>query len=287
MRRFRCAAALLGGLVLVACSASAARPDSRAFQGIAADRETSPRVRASLVVDAPAGTTLANLDLVETASGRVVRSYDLDMTKQLHLILIRDDFGSFLHVHPALDAAGHFHIALRLPRDSGYHVYADGEPTGIGNRVFRFDVRFGPKSESPVAPIPARRTARTGPYAVTLSTLEISTGHATRVAVRVTKQGAPAADLHPYLGGVAHAIFINTNDLSYIHVHPAAARSAHATHASGMMNMNGTSMAAGTSVVPADAALTVTAPTAGTYRLWYEFAGGNSNYVASFVIVAR
>lgn len=215
--------------------------------------------------------------------GAPIRAYSLDMTKLLHVIIVSDDFKTFLHVHPALLSTGHFTLDQPLPGPGLYHIYSDGEPSGFGQQVFRFDVQAG--KVIPVGPrdlSERSETAQADGYAVTLSSLSLRPGSETHIAVSITKGGKPATDVHPYLGALAHAVFLDAHDLSYVHVHPGAA---------GM-----TSMTMGPAETPAysnDRAvvspnmfLHVNVREPGTYKLWLQFRAGTSLHVAAFVLTA-
>jgi hypothetical protein len=115
----------------------------------------------------------------------------------------------------------------------------------------------------------------------------------TTLNVRITKNGAPADDLHPYLGAAAHAVFIDAATLDYIHVHPLS-QGTNAIDAMGEMNMPGMHQASTAMPAlpddakgPASFVLHVSAVTAGRYKLWLQFRGSNGLYVASFVLGAK
>ena len=100
------------------------------------------------LVNGAAGTgdRTQRLDLWLTPKGSSVpiRSYEVDMTKMLHAVIISDDFRVFIHAHPQLEPNGHFISEQHLPQTGGYQLYADGEPAGVGQQVFRFDLQAGP-----------------------------------------------------------------------------------------------------------------------------------------------
>jgi len=231
------------------------------------------------------GDTEAQLDLSEMQrpGGATVTDYDTDMTKKLHMIVISDDLTSFQHVHPVLGADGHFTIDLKVPAAGGYHVYADAVPHGDGQQVFRFDVPFGNALSNAPNLTPTPATAHAGPYAVTLDSLKLDAGRTTMLSVHVTKNGKPANDLSPYLGGAAHAVFINAKDLSYIHVHPMQGNDMSAMSDMPMGDMK--DLPDSVKVNPT-MMLHVAAPSAGTYKLWLQFRGGGRLYVAPFVLTA-
>ena len=239
----------------------------------------------------PALTRNLRFWMAPQTGGGLITSYDVDMTKRLHVLLISDDFRTFLHVHPALHSDGQFVITQRLPRAALYRVYIDGVPHGIGQQVFRFDLRGGGRAAA--RDLSERRLAETaGPYRVAISSLSLSAGVHTALTVHITKRGAPAGDLHPYLGTLAHAVFINAKDLSYLHVHPVAVS---AKPSAGAMDMPGMNMSGAEMKPMPDGArsrpnmrLDVTLAEPGTYKLWIQFRGGRSGtlYVAPFVLRA-
>jgi hypothetical protein len=171
-----------------------------------------------------------------------IRSYELDMTKYLHLIAVSDDFTAFVHVHPVLGADGHFRLDVHFPKEGVYHVYADAEPSGIGQQVFRYDLRVGSADGGARDIAPTSPQAAAGPYRVSLGSTHLRVGAADELTVHITRDGKPAGDLRPYLGALAHAVFIDAGDLSYAHVHPIPLD--HTGHSmSGMSGMSDMNMA--------------------------------------------
>ncbi len=279
-------------LAAVASAPLAARAVER-IAGIdaLASRSGRARVTASLQV-VPLGARSARLIVTEASGGERVRAYESEMTKRMHLIVVGDDLASFQHDHPDLDGRGRFAITVDVPKPGTYEVYADTDPRGLGHRVFRFPVAFGvPSAAEPhVALVPTARSVEAGPYRVTLGTVRIPAGRESVLHVSITKDGRPATDLRPYLGGAAHAVFIDARTLAYLHVHPmpiAAGRTMTAT----AMPMGSGAMAAMPAMRPNAAvspemALHVDVPNAGAYKLWLQFRGGGTLHVAPFVVTA-
>jgi hypothetical protein len=253
----------------------------------------TPRVQATLDAVPDRDPRATRLDLWESTPGstRPLRAYDTGMTKKLHLIAVSDDLTTFLHEHPAPGADGHFRLNLRVPKPALYHLYADAEPHGYGQQVFRFDLPIGAAAR----PVPRRLAATpasmtVGPYTVSFDSLMLDTGHRTTLVAHVRKQSAPAQDLHPYLGAMAHAVFVNARDLTYVHTHPmelSAMAKMQSMPSNGMGAMESEpALAPGAKVAP-DMMLHVTAREPGTYKLWLQFRGGSQLYVAPFVLHTR
>jgi len=257
------------------------------YSGVFALPAPERRAAATLEVTRT-GPLAARLEIVERAGVQTLRDYDLDMTKRMHVIVIDRQFETFQHLHPALDAAGHFVFALHVPKPATYYVYADAVPHGLGQQVFRFDVPFGAPRAGNAVLAPSKATVSAGPYAVTLDTLKLRAGTETMLHASITENGRPARDLAPYLGAAAHAVFIQTQTLAYVHVHPTTGNEAEAMH--GMAGME--SMADMHESVPAKGPLPSTmtlhveAPSTGTYKLWLQFRGADGLHVAPFVLVA-
>ena len=278
------AAALLALVACVAWPVARSEAAGTRVGGEFALAGASAKVVATMLV-VPAGPLSANLDLWETAHGATIRYYALDMTKRLHMIVVSNDFTSFQHVHPELGSNGHFTIALRVPRPARYYVFADADPDGAGNQVFRFPLLFGRKPATPAIGSPAR-IAPAGPYLVTLSSANLNAANPTDVVVRITRRGSLATDLRPYLGAAAHAVFVNVATLDYVHIHPASGAST--TAATGGMDMPGMAPMAmslpDNAKVPGSMTLHVSRVPAGTYKLWLQFRGSAGLQTAAFVL---
>lgn len=272
-----------------ALTSAPASAQERSYPAVFALQSGAPEVGAHLLVTPGTSALDAKLDLWTTGkpSSAAVRVYDLDMTKRMHVIAIGDDLTTFLHVHPQFAPDGHFRIALAVPRQGLYHIYADFIPHGKGRQVFRFDVPFGDASAMHRGPVVPAKAVHAGPYLVTLSGLDVRAGGTTMLKVSVTKDGAPAKDLHAYLGASAHAVFIDVRHLTYAHVHPVVMGEMGSMHPPGM-DVGGSEMSVkpGSPVAP-DMMLHVSVRDPGAYRLWLQFMGGSDLYVAPFALQAR
>lgn len=253
------------------------------LNGVFALQGQKPLTDAHLRATPVAGQPLARkLDFWMTDPGKpeAIRSYQVEMTKKLHVVMVSSDFKTFLHEHPTLGPDGHLRMTEAFPHPGTYYVYADGLPKDLNHQVFRFDLEVGaPGSTQRVLP-KTGMGVQVGPYEVDLSSVRLRSGMMSMIDVSILKDGKPATDLHPYLGVPAHAVFLNAGDLSYVHVHPMAMDQM-------MMDMskdppplpeNGPS--------PSDMMLHIALREPGTYKLWLQFHGGTQLYVAEFTITA-
>jgi hypothetical protein len=276
---------LVASASLLAGTLAAAGP----LDGTFALQSGAPKARAFLRTT-PAGTNQLKrgLDiwLTPLTGSTPIQHYGVDMTKLLHLIIVSDDFKEFFHLHPVLGADGHFTIDQSFPQAGHFQAYVDSEPQGLGQQVFRFAFSVG-DAAPPRTPLLAATGPRVkvGPYTVTLSTTKLEAGKDDDVIVHILREGKPARNLHPYLGALAHVVFLDARDLTYLHVHPEALGAAVADSMPGMPGMNMPALSDSDRSSP-DMSLHVTVREAGTYKLWLQFRGGSSLYVAPFVVTA-
>ena len=231
-----------------------------------------------------------HLDLWMTApaSAAPIRNYAVEMTKKLHVVIVSSDFARFMHIHPALSPTGHFTIDQPFPAPGLYYVYADGEPNNLDHQVFRFEVNVATNAApKPITLTPTGREVNVGPYTVDLSQVKLSAGGMDMIDVHILKGDKPANDLHPYLGANAHAVFLNGQDLSYVHVHPMSMgdMAKASTTPSGTMKMPADLPE--DSISSPDLMLHISIKQPGTYKMWLQFRGGSQLYVAPFTLTAQ
>jgi hypothetical protein len=248
----------------------------------------SPKTEGHLRATASKNPLQQHLDIWMTSppSQQPIRNYAVEMTKKLHVVIVSSDFSQFMHVHPELNASGHFTIDQQFPAPGLYYVYVDGEPNNLDHQVFRFDVNVSSNAEQkPRTITPTGREVNIGPYTVDISQVKLSSGGMDMIDVHILKGDKPANDLHPYLGASAHAVFLNSKDLSYVHVHPMSMQGM--DMAMGGMNMKAGSDQPDNSISSPDMMLHISVKEPGTYKMWLQFRGGSQLYVAPFVLTAQ
>lgn len=272
---------LSGILIATSFAIAAAFAVARAAVGTFALLDSAPKIVSQFSATYAPGNvvTLTIRQFLEDGTTPILK-YDVDMQKLMHLIVVRDDFATFAHVHPTFDpATGTFSQTLTPEAKHRYYVYADTTPHGIGQQVFRFAV--GPPFLASHASYgPSAKSVAVGPYAVSLARTTLPADQAQSLDVTVLKDGKPAPDLGTYLGAAAHAVFINVFTLEYVHVHPAVRGAAMGMGANQTMDM--------TARAGPDMQMSVPALPSGVYKLWIEFRGaGGTVYTAPFTILAR
>ena len=248
-------------------------------------------------------TATLTLTFADAATGKQITDFTAELTQELHVLAVDSSLTRLVHEHvKTANSEGVFSTQMQFPAPGNYHIYADAVPEGRGQQVLRFDVaisgdadagepalqHFGVGDEIAVA---------SGDYEVRIDPSQLAADEETMLHVAVLKDGAPATDLHPYLGVAAHAVLVKAGDLSYVHAHPmedsqpmehdghgahddpALHREGHGDHAApapagkapdhdhGHGNMMAT--------VSPYMTLFITPPGAGDYTLFLEFIGGD------------
>jgi hypothetical protein len=273
---------LLAAVALISSAhAQAGAGSAQIISGTFALQGQKPLTESHLKIAAVPGKPLSkSLDLWMSLPGQTtpIKSYQVEMTKKLHMIIVRNDFKVFLHEHPTLRPDGHLVLTQAFPAPGTYLVYADGLPNQMNHQVYRFQFDVGSSSAASRTLPPTGMGVQVGPYEVDLSSVRLHAGTMSMLDVAVLKNGKPATDLHPYLGVPAHAVFLNAQDLSYVHVHPMAGDTMDMSVEPPPLPENGPS--------PADMMLHLALREAGTYKLWLQFRGEGQLYVAEFTITA-
>ena len=274
--------ALAATLVAGAASASVGRIEQR---GVFALIGGTPKIVSQFWADHASGLSATLKVRQFQLDGKTpILGYDVEMQRVMHMVIVRDDFATFAHLHPAFDTTtGTFWQPFTKEPNHRYYVYADSTPHGIGQQVFRFTIESdGPVARFTVRSAPSATTAAAGPYTVTLSNTTLPANAAKTVDITILKGGNPAQDLGTYLGAAAHVVFVGTSTLSYAHVHPMV----RGRQNSGNSNMNmeiGMGGKAGPFL-----RMTVPGLPAGTYKVWIQFLGGNDKlYTVPFTILAQ
>ena len=160
----------------------------------------------------------ANLQIVvrKREGNQVVRAFDVQHERLMHLIIVRSDLAVFAHEHPVLGADGSFSLTYTFPTPGDYHLFADSAPKEAGGQVLLLKLKVGGKK----LPVPVARASLQVLFADANSTLPA--GKTLRLPVSVTDgtSGKPVTNLEPYLGAQGHLILIHEDSVSFVHCHP-------------------------------------------------------------------
>ncbi|MEG3633441.1 hypothetical protein [Micromonospora palythoicola] len=198
---------------------------------------------------------------ITDAAGAALTTFQENHERRMHLILVGRDLSGYQHVHPEMSADGTWRVTVTPARPGPLRAIADfwpqGAPAGVTLGV---DMPVpGRYAAGPLAP--PEETILVDGYTVTLDG-GLRAGESNQVLVWLGHDGRPVDDLQRHLGAYGHLVALRQGDLAYLHVHPAAASQPSSVVAFG-----------------------VTVPSAGTYRLFFEFRHLDEVRVAAFTVV--
>ncbi|MEW2625332.1 hypothetical protein [Streptomyces sp. NPDC048106] len=215
----------------------------------------------------PAGEkTDLSFSIVRDDTGRKVTAYEQQHGKELHFIVAARDLTVYRHLHPTRAADGTWHTSVDLPHAGGYRVFADFTPKGGDSLTLGADLAVAGRYQPVELPAPST-TAKTDGYEVRLEGTPVS-GKPATLTLTVSKDGHPVGNLQPYLGAYGHLVALRSGDLAYLHVHPTG------------------EPGDGTTKPGPKVSFMVTAPTAGAYRLFFDFQHDGKVRTAAFTVHA-
>ncbi|TDC84427.1 hypothetical protein E1193_05655 [Micromonospora sp. KC606] len=196
------------------------------------------------------------------ATGAAVTRFRTTHERLMHLVLVGRDLTGYRHVHPELSPDGTWRVRVTPEAPGPLRAIADFWPADADRAVtLGVDVPV-PGRYAPRPPAEPQETIVVDGYTVTLDG-GLRPGESNQVLVWLGRDGKPVGDLQPHLGAYGHLVALRHGDLAYLHVHPAAASRPESVVAFG-----------------------VTVPSAGTYRLFFEFRHRDVVHVAEFTVTA-
>jgi hypothetical protein len=194
--------------------------------------------------------------------GEAVNSFAIAHDKRMHLIVVRRDGRGFQHVHPTMTRNGTWSIPLTI-RDAGaYRVFADFK---IGRTAHTLGADLAVDGRAIYTPLPRpAATAKTASgFDVRLQAGKSRAGKQAGLRFTVSRAGR-VVHTERYLAARGHLVALREGDLGYLHTHPAGHRDTAGSHD--------------------DAAVSFETdfPTAGRYRLYFQFQVGGRVHTAVF-----
>ena len=190
-------------------------------------------------------------------SGVPVTGFEELHERPLHLIVLARNLVDYLHLHPEMDANGRWTVELPALQPGSYRVFADFQPDGGDNLTLGADITVAGNVVAQQLPGTSGVSTIDG-YSVSLSGSP-RVGDA-ELGFTVALDGE-LISTDPYLGAAGHLVAIRSGDLAYLHVHP------HATDTPSVISFTGEF------------------PTAGTYRLFFEFSHDGQVRTVAFTVV--
>ncbi|HEY6476001.1 MAG TPA: DUF2231 domain-containing protein [Polyangia bacterium] len=211
--------------------------------------------------------------------GDVLRGLMVVHEHPLHLIVVSADLAFFDHVHPRLQADDSFALLYQFPRPGRYLLYAEITPAGERAQVFRLPLAVRAQAgereltmtDPDLAPSPALSKAVDSDPDMTaelrFQPRTPAAGIETHFLIRLNQNGLPVSDLEPYLGAMAHAVFVSQDSNTFLHCHPEELAPPDPTARGGP-----------------DIPFATFFPRPGRYKLWIQFKRRERVNVVSYVV---
>jgi hypothetical protein len=200
----------------------------------------------------------------------------------VHLIIVRDDLSTIVHLHPPIPASGRLAIAVDLPRAGRYHVLVDVYPASgpLPNFQLHHELQVGTGDVKAALP-PYDPVVHAGGLTFRIAKLPgLRLAEPASMIVNVTDAAGKPVAFTPFYGALAHAIFFRAGTLDYFHSHicgndPACTAGF------------GSPVAAGHSTKPGQLELGVLLASTGKWRLFLQVFHGGKLITAPFTLRVR
>ena len=185
----------------------------------------------------------------------------------VHLIIVKADLSTIVHVHPPVGADGRIRQTVVLPSSGPYRVVVDAYPasTPTGQTNFQLFERIAVSGAYHPVPLASAQQVTVDGYRFTLH--PHAPLHAIQPAfltITVRDPSGRPAEFTPWFGALAHAIFFRRGSLDYFHTHVCSAGAVGCTSALGATKVTGSS------TTPGKLTVGVLVPVAGTWRLFLQ-----------------
>jgi len=186
----------------------------------------------------------------------------------VHLIFVRDDLSSIVHLHPPIGPDGRITQRVVFPQPGPYRVLVDLYPRTRGPGYTNFQLFTKVRVSGayhPIALPPYKPVVTTGGWTFRVKRLpKLHLAQAALIDVSVRNAAGRPADFTPWFGAMGHAIFFHEHDLAYFHTHICAPNQA------GCASIGGPTSVTGSSTKPGVMHVGVLLPETGTWRLFLQ-----------------
>lgn len=151
----------------------------------------------------------------------VFTDYGVSHTKEMHLLVVRDDLRHFSHIHPERDADGVWHVPFVAPAGGTYWMYADFIGADNSAHTIRFERTYdGDLGQRGVLKNMDTEKIVDG-YVVEMRVNSYEDGMMFTFDLRDAKTSEHPI-LEEYLGAMGHGILLSPTG-AFIHTHPSPA----------------------------------------------------------------
>jgi hypothetical protein len=202
----------------------------------------------------------------------------------VHVIFVRRDLHTLLHVHPHVAGDGTFSAETGSLPAGPYRIVVDAYPADSAQQpnfqLFSALKIAGRYTPSPLPPL--QHAEHVGGYTFTLQgTPQLRAIQPAFLHFTVRTPAGGPAEFTPWFGALAHAIFLRRGTLDYFHTHVCA------PGAAGCTSFLGAAKVTGSSATPGRLDVGVLVPAAGTWRLFLQCRVAGRVLTAPFTLVVR
>jgi streptogramin lyase len=152
------------------------------------------------------------------ADGTVFNDYGTSLTKEMHLIIIRDDLRYFYHIHPSRDGLGMWHIPFVPDAGGTYWFYANFSERDGHSYALRFERTYPGAVGATGLTVDQSREREVDGYHFLLEPAPTDTGMS--FAYHITDASGATVLLQNFMGAFGHSIIVSTNGY-FVHSHPS------------------------------------------------------------------
>jgi hypothetical protein len=168
-------------------------------------------------------TTELQMQVINTKTGQVEKSFDEAHTQKFHLLIASRDLNWFRHEHPVMAPDGTWKYSMTFPAGTDYLVFGDVAPQGQGSRILASSITVkGTKPTWNTRIALSSQSVDQGLKGILSPTSGILTAQSATLQVKLfdTKTGMPAGDTKPWLGAAGHMMIFHTDGKTVVHSHP-------------------------------------------------------------------
>lgn len=199
----------------------------------------------------------------------------------VHLILVRRDLSTLVHVHPPIKPDGSFSERITFTAPGPYRIVVDAYPARSAQTNFQLFSSIDVAGKYVPQALPAlQRTQTVDGYRFTLQGIpHLKAIEPAFLHFTVTRPDGTPASFTPWFGALAHAIFFRKGSLDYFHTHVCAPGASACTSALGSTKVTGTS------ATPGKLTVGVLVPLPGVWRLFLQCRVDGHVITAPFTLV--
>jgi hypothetical protein len=158
---------------------------------------------------------------IGTYRGTPQTDFLVDLTKRMHVYLIREDLAEFRHLHPTMSADGTWSQSVTVPTAGRYRLIAEfvaKDDGGNGDHLVLGEARTVGSKVAAVPLGPVTGTGTVNGLTVRLDS-RLRTGNTETMSLALSFDGAPAG-LGTFLGVYGHVTGVAAESGAIVHMHP-------------------------------------------------------------------